>query len=85
MQGQQAQQAVGELQQQLQQEQQKNADKTMDAQLKARELSIKEFEAETERIKTIKEAEAREQDRQARIIESANRPAEPREPAPAGF
>jgi hypothetical protein len=85
MQGQQAQQAVGELQQQLQQEQQKNADKTIDAQLKARELSIKEFEAETERIKTIKEAEAREQDRQARIIESANRPAEPREPAPAGF
>jgi hypothetical protein len=74
------QQLQGQLQQQgqaLQEAQMKLTDKTMDNQLKARELSIKEFEAETERIKTIREAEDRERERQTRLIEAASRPQTP--------
>jgi hypothetical protein len=85
MQDQQAQQAVGQLQQELQKAQQQVADKTMDSQLKAKELEIKAFEAETERLRTIQEAEAREKDRQARVIESANRQQQDKDPASAGF
>lgn len=71
---QQLQQQLGQAGQEVQQLKMQAADKTIDARLKEEELRIKAFEAETERIKTIAEAEAREKDRQARVIEAASRP-----------
>jgi hypothetical protein len=68
-QGQQAQAEIQKLQQQLQALQ---ADKQLDAE----KIRIDGFKAETERMKVISEAEAREKDRQARVIEAANRPME---------
>lgn len=69
---QQAKQAVGQLQDELKKAQQQAADKTLDAQLKARELAIKEFEAETDRLRAGQEAEASRRESETRVIESAN-------------
>lgn len=77
-QGQQAQAEIQKLTQQLQALQQ---DKAIDAE----KVKIDGYKAETERIKVIQEAQDREKDRQARVIEAANRPQEPKEPASAGF
>jgi hypothetical protein len=68
----QAREAVGKLTQELQQAKQAAADKQRADDLKAEELRIKAYEAETDRIRAEKEAEDRQKDRVARVIESAN-------------
>lgn len=79
----QLQQALAQQGQELQKAQMQVADKSGEMQLKAKELQIKEreqyvkeFEAETDRLRAIREAEDREKDRQARVVESANKQTE---------
>lgn len=79
-------QQVGQQAQQLAQEnqqlKQQVGNKQVDAQLKDRELTVKEYEAQTERMKVMHEAQAREQDRMARVIESANQQSTGEQPLP---
>jgi hypothetical protein len=77
-----ARQAIGQLQQQLQQAKQQAADKTTDAQLKARELEIKTFEAETDRLKTVNDAADKQRAHELRVLEASVAASRP-QPVPA--
>ena len=72
-QGQAAGQKVGELSQQVEQLKLANANKQGELVLRNRELDIQEQQAATDRMKTIADIQNAEKDRQARVIESANR------------
>lgn len=61
---QQAREAIGQLQQQLQQMQQDKA-------LEARKLAIDEYNAETNRIKAVADAQAKAADSRAALMEAA--------------
>jgi hypothetical protein len=75
-QDQQAKQAVGQLSEELKKAQQQAADKAQENALKAEDLRIKAFQAETDRMVAQQEAIDREKDRNARVIESANQAAQ---------